>query len=56
MRDFQDDAAELAILRARQLRGRGGPRIVEEERVLVDSLLRARQEFTGTSLPSRTIR
>ncbi|GAB49663.1 PrsW family intramembrane metalloprotease [Mobilicoccus pelagius] len=55
MRDFQDDAVELAILRARHVRGRGGPRIVEEERVLVDSLLRARQEFTGTSLPSRSI-
>lgn len=53
MRDFQDDAVELAFLRARHDRGRAGPGVAQEERVLVDSLLRARQEFTGTALPRR---
>lgn len=53
MRDFQDDAIELAFLRARHERGRAGAGVVQDERVLIDSLLRARQAFTGASLPPR---
>lgn len=46
MRDFQDDAIELAYLRARQVRGRGGPGVTMEERHLVESTLRAKAAFT----------
>ncbi|WP_082044011.1 PrsW family intramembrane metalloprotease [Mobilicoccus massiliensis] len=48
MRDFQDDAVDLACLRARYLRGRSGPEIAHEERELIDSVLRARRAFTGS--------
>ena len=53
MRDFQDDAIELAFLRARHERGRAGADVAHDERILIDSLLRARREFTGATPPPR---
>lgn len=39
---FQDDASELALLRARMVRGTAGPDAGEQERALLDSLTRVR--------------
>lgn len=47
MRDFQDDAIELAYLRGRSLRGHAGPDVVAEEHRLVDSVVRARAALTA---------
>ncbi|MDO5630119.1 MAG: PrsW family glutamic-type intramembrane protease [Mobilicoccus sp.] len=53
MQDFQDDAIELAFLRARYLRGHAGPRSVDEERRLIESLTTARDGVRSALLSRR---
>lgn len=54
MQDFQDDSVELAFLRARVLRRPATAAAAHQERVLVESVLRARAAFRSSS-PSPVI-